>query len=359
LRKQYAIKKKIEMKEMMKAARLHKIGEELRIDRVPIPEVGVSDVLIKIKASGICHSDLNYRNGVGAVARLPITLGHEMAGTVTEVGDDVRDVTRREKACVHYVLSCGECVYCKAGKENLCEKYKMIGKDVDGGFAEYVKVPARNMLKLSDATPFEQGALLGCAVSTAFHALKRARVRTGDTVLVYGVGGVGIHAVQLASKIFHAGKVIAIDKLDEKLELARKLGADDVVNGGKCDPVKRVEETTGGKLADVVLEFIGLKVTMQTAMKCLGKGGRMVMVGIGPDDIVISPYKTIIGKEIELIGADDHLKSEMAQLIDLMSAGKIDLSHSITHRLPLEDVNTGFEILSKGIGNPLRVVLVQ
>jgi len=324
---------------MMKAARLHKIGEKLRIDHVPIPEIGTSDVLIKINATGICHSDLNYKNGVGAVAKLPITLGHEMAGTVTEVGGDVRDVAKGERVCVHYVLSCGECVYCKSGKENLCEKYKMIGKDVDGGFAEYVKVPTRNVLKLPDAVPFEQGSLLGCAVSTAFHALRRARVAIGDTVLIYGVGGVGIHAVQLASEIFDAGKVI--------------------VNGAKSDPVKRVEETTHGKLADVVLEFIGQKITIQTAIECLGKGGRMVMVGIGPDNIVVSPYKTIIGKEIELIGADDHLKSEMAQLIDLVDAGKIDLSHSITHRLPLEDVNTGFEILSKGIGNPLRVVLVQ
>ena len=344
---------------MMKAARLHKIGEKLRIDHVPIPEIGTSDVLIKINATGICHSDLNYKNGVGAVAKLPITLGHEMAGTVTEVGGDVRDVAKGERVCVHYVLSCGECVYCKSGKENLCEKYKMIGKDVDGGFAEYVKVPTRNVLKLPDAVPFEQGSLLGCAVSTAFHALRRARVAIGDTVLIYGVGGVGIHAVQLASEIFDAGKVIAIDKLDEKLELARKLGADDIVNGAKSDPVKRVEETTHGKLADVVLEFIGQKITIQTAIEYLGKGGRMVMVGIGPDNIVVSPYKTIIGKEIELIGVDDHLKSEMAQLIDLVDAGKIDLSHSITHRLPLEDVNTGFEILSKGIGNPLRVVLVQ
>jgi threonine dehydrogenase-like Zn-dependent dehydrogenase len=131
------------------------------------------------------------------------------------------------------------------------------------------------------------------------------------------------------------------------------------VNGTEGDPVKHVEEMTGGKMADVVLEFIGRKITMETAMKCLGKGGRMVMVGIGLDDIVVSPYKTIIGKEIELIGADDHLKSEMAELIDLVGAGKIDLSRSITHRLPLEDVNGGFEILSKGLGNTLRVVLVQ
>jgi len=344
---------------MMKAARLHKIGEKLEIDHVPVPEIGASDVLIKIKASGVCHSDLNYRNGVGTVAKLPITLGHEIAGTVIEAGNKVQNVSEGEKVCLHYVLSCGKCAYCKASQENLCENYKMIGKDVDGGFAEYVKVPAQNALKLPEKTPYEEGALLGCAVSTAFHALKRARASTGDTVVVYGVGGVGIHAIQLATKIFHAGRVVAIDKLDEKLDLATKLGASEVVNAGQYDPAKRVGEITAGKLANVVLEFVGNKRTMQSAIECLGKGGRMVMVGIGPDDIVVSPYKTLIGKETELIGSDDHVRSEMAQLIDLLEAGKIDLSRSITHRLPLEDVNRGLEILSKGIDNPLRVVLVQ
>ncbi len=343
----------------MKAARLHKIGEELRIDTVKMPQVGASDVLVKVKASGICHSDLNYRGGVGAVARLPITLGHEIAGIIAEIGDQVQDVAREERVCVHYVLGCGNCAYCKDGKENLCVKYQMVGKDVDGGFAEYIKVPARNVLKLSETIPFEQGAILGCAVSTAFHALKRGGVCAGDTVLIYGVGGVGAHAVQLAAKTFHAGKVIALDIREEKLKLAKKLGAHEVVNVSKSDPVKRTKKITDQRLADVVLESTGLKGTIQNAIDCLGKGGRLVMVSIGTEEITVSPYKTIIGKEIALIGANDHLKSELAQLIDLVGSGKIDLSSSITHRLSLGDINEGFEILCKGIGNPLRVVLVQ
>jgi propanol-preferring alcohol dehydrogenase len=347
------------MEGKMKAARLHKIGEKLRLDHVRIPQVRGSDVLVKVKASGICHSDLNYREGVGVVARFPMTLGHEIAGTVAEVGNNPGDVEVGDRVCVHYVLNCGHCVYCKAGKENLCEKYKMVGKDVDGGFAEYAKVPARNVLKLPPSLPFEQGAILGCAVSTAFHALRRGSVGTGDTVLVYGVGGVGMHAVQLAHEIFHAGKVIAIDRVDARLRLASKLGADEVVNVNKGDPVRKINEMTGGKPIDIVLEFVGLKKTIEAAMKCLGKGGRMVMVGISPDDIIVSPYKTIIGREIELIGADDHLKSEMKQLIDLVEAGKIDLSHSITHRFSLEDVNDGFEILERGAENLLRAVVVQ
>lgn len=343
----------------MKAARLQTIREPLRIDNVKIPMIGGSDVLVKTKASGICHSDLNYRDGISPVGRIPIILGHEIAGTVTEVGDLVREIQKGERVCIHYILSCGDCADCSGGKENLCQEHKMIGKDVDGGFAEYICVPASNVLKLPEAIPFEQGAIIGCAVSTAFHALKRGRVRRADSVVIFGVGGVGIHAVQLAAKVFAASKITAIDISDEKLELAKKFGADEVVNATDGDPVKAMNKITERKLADVVLEFIGQRKTIEKAIECVGRGGRMVMVGIGSEDIRISPYKTIIGKEIELIGANDHLKSEMIQLIKLVETGKIDISNTITHRLTLENINCGFEIVERRIGNPLRVVITQ
>lgn len=343
----------------MKAARLHRIGEELKIDRVHVSKVGANDVLVDIKATGICHSDINYRDGVSHVGKLPIILGHEIAGTLAKVGNRVEGLEMGDRVCVHYVTSCGNCVFCRAGRENLCEEYQMIGKDVDGGFAEYIKVPARNVLKLPESVPFEQGAIIGCAVSTALHALRRGRVIGGDTVLIYGVGGVGLHAVQLAAKIFKAGKTIAVDISDRKLRLAEKLGANEVVNAAEEDPVERVQEITNGRLVDVALEFIGLRETTEKAIDCVGKGGRMVMVGIGLEDIKVSPYKTVIAKEMELIGVNDHLKSETAQLIKFVGSGKIDLSDSITHRVSLENVNHGMEILESMIGNPIRVVVVQ
>lgn len=343
----------------MKAARLHRIAEKLRIDNVPVPDLGSKDVLVDVMASGICHTDINYREGVSPVGKLPIILGHEIAGVIAEVGDQVEDVKESDRVCVHYVLSCGECRFCIAGRENLCEKYQMIGKHVDGGFAEYIKVPARNVLKLPEAIPFEQGAIMGCAVSTAFHALRRGRINVGDTIVIYGVGGVGVHAVQLAAKVFGAGKVIAVDISEEKLKIAQKLGADEVVNAAEEKPLERIKEMTDGRLADVALEFIGLRSTIEEAISCVGKGGRMLIVGICPEDIRVAPHRTIIGKELEIIGVNDHLKSEVAQLIKLVSSGKIDLSGSITHRVQLEDVNHGMEILEKNIGNPVRVVITQ
>lgn len=343
----------------MKAARLHRLKEKLSIDLVEVPPVRTGEVLVDVKAAGICHSDIHFRDGVSSVRKMPMILGHEIAGVIAEVGDQAAGIKEGDRVNVHYVISCGDCFFCRTGRENLCEKYQMIGKDVDGGMAEYIAVPARNVLRLPDAIPFEQGAIMSCAVSTAYHALKRGRVSSGDIVVICGIGGLGIHAVQLAAKIFGAGAVIAVDVLDEKLALAKRLGADHVVNFAREDPWKKIGEITSGRFADVVLDFVGFRKTIQKGIDCVGKGGRMVLAGIGLEDICVSFYKTIIGKEMELIGVNDHLKSELAQLIELVDSGKIDLSSTVTHRVQLEDVNYGMEILEKKIGNPVRVVVVK
>ena len=343
----------------MKAARMHAVGRELTIESIDVPSIRDSEVLVDVKASGICHSDINYRDGVGSVGRLPITLGHEIAGVVADVGRQVLGLKKGDRVSVHYVISCGRCKFCSAGLETYCKQYQMIGKDVDGGFAEYLSIPASNALSLPESVPFEQGAILGCAVSTAYHALRRARVEPMDTVVICGVGGLGVHAVQLAAAVFKARYVIAVDMLDHKLSLAQRLGAKGVVNASVEDPAEKVREMTDGSGAEVVLDFVGRQSTIQKSVDCAGKGGRIAVVGISSEELQISPYSTIIGKEVELLGVDDHLKSELTELIELVSRGKIDLSSSITHRVKLEEVNHGIEILEKNIGTPIRVVVEQ
>jgi 2-desacetyl-2-hydroxyethyl bacteriochlorophyllide A dehydrogenase len=344
---------------MMTAVRLHEIGQGLRLDSVEIPEIGSNDVLVKVKAAGICHSDINYRDGIAPVGKLPITLGHEVAGVVAKLGSMVHSVSEGDRVCLHYVLSCGHCEYCTSNRENYCKEYQMIGKDVDGGLAEYVKVPVHNALKLPSSIPFEQGAILGCAVSTPFHALKRGRVERGDTVVVYGVGGLGAHAVQLAAKVFGASRVIAVDLATRKLELARKLGASEVVDASTNDAAVRVENATGGKLADIVLDFVGRTVTIEKAIQCVGKGGRLVVVGIGSQDIRLSPYRTLIGREMELIGVNDHLRTELAELITLVASGRVDLSSSVTHKISLQQADQGLRMLEEEPENVLRIVTTQ
>jgi threonine dehydrogenase-like Zn-dependent dehydrogenase len=159
--------------------------------------------------------------------------------------------------------------------------------------------------------------------------------------------------------VFGAGKIIAVDISDKKLELAKKVGADETVNALSEDPVKEVRRYTDGEYADIVIDFVGLRETIENGIKCVGEGGKLVIVGIGRENIEISPYKTVIGKEMEIIGVNDHLKSELFQLIKLVSNGKIDLSMSITHRISLEEINRGMEILEKNIGDPIRIVAIQ
>jgi propanol-preferring alcohol dehydrogenase len=344
------------MTDSMIAARMHGIGSKLRIDRVTIPTIVAEDVLVRVKASGICHSDINYRKGLAPVGKLPITLGHEIAGTVAKTGRRVKGLHEGDRVLVHYIASCGRCIFCRTNRENYCSKYQMMGKDIDGGFAEYVRVPARNVVKLPESIPFEQGAIMGCAVPTAFHALRRSRVRPGETVVVFGVGGLGIHAVQLAAKIFKAGTVIAIDVSDWKLRQAKRVGAKETVNPTTRDVTRTVRKMTDGRFADVVLDFVGVNQTIEKAIDCVGKGGRLVLVGIGPKSIRISPYKTIIGKEMQIVGVDDHLKTELLQLVELVRSRRLDLSRSVTHKVTLGNINDGLEILEENSMNPIRVV---
>ena len=347
------------MLESMIAARMHRIGDELSLDRVRIPAIAPSEVLVDVKASGICHSDINYRNGIAPVGTLPITLGHEISGIVAKTGVRVTGVHEGDKVLVHYVVSCGKCVFCRSGHENFCVHYKMMGKDIDGGFAEFAKVPARSIVKLPEMLPFEQAAIMGCAVPTAYHALKRGRTLPGDAVVILGVGGLGVHAIQLATRIFRAGSVVAVDVLDWKLKLAKDLGAQATVNAAKQDVPEAIGRITDGRFADVVVDFVGHRRTMEQAIASTGKGGRTVLVGITKDSVQISPYKTIIGKEMEVVGVDDHLKSELVELVRLVRSRKVDLSRSVTHRVKLETINRGFRILESKREKAVRVVMLK
>jgi len=340
----------------MRAARLHEPGSELSIDRIQVPRIRGGEVLVDVQVSGLCHSDINYRDGVAPVGKIPITLGHEIAGIVAETGGRVKRVKKGDRVFVHYISSCGHCVYCRNGRENYCPRYLMIGKDIDGGFAEYARVPATSILKLPEEIPFEQGAIMGCAVPTAYHALKRSGVKPKETVLVLGVGGLGMHAVQLAHTTFRAGRTIAVDRFTWKLNKAKRFGASDTINAATRDVLSTVEKITNKKLADVVLDFVGSQRTIQFGLNCVGKGGRLVLVGISAKLFQMSPYMTIIGKEMQIIGVNDHLRTDLIHLVRLVRSGRLDLSHSITHRIPLEDINTGFQILEDSRDRPIRVV---
>jgi propanol-preferring alcohol dehydrogenase len=340
----------------MKAVRLIEPGHRLELQELPVPEPGSKDVLVRVKAAGICHSDVHYRAGKSRVEPLPLTLGHEVAGLVEKVGADVSEFKAGDRVCVHYLATCGECEYCKQGNEQFCGMGKMIGKYRDGGYAELILMPARSIFHLPEEIRFEHGAVLMCSSATSMHALNKARLKAGETVAVFGVGGLGLSAIQLA-KAFGAAEVFAVDIKPAKLALIEKLGAVPV-DAAKVDPVQELRRATQGRGVDVALELIGLPVTMRQTVQSLAIKGRAALVGITDETFEIASYEEVLNKEAEIIGVSDHLASELPLLIEWAQKGKLDLSNIVTRTIPLdaEKINETLDKL-EGFGDDGRVVI--
>jgi propanol-preferring alcohol dehydrogenase len=341
----------------MKAVRLIKIGHPLQEQEVPVPSVGPRDLLVRIKAAGICHSDVHYRTGSSPVGVLPQTLGHEIAGVVEEIGSEVTDVAIGERVCLHYLLTCGDCHYCRKGHEQFCVHGKMLGKHCDGGYAEYIAVPARNAISLPPEIPFEHGATMMCSSSTSFHALRKAELQPGETVAVFGAGGLGMSAIQLALAL-GALQVYAVDIHEDKLRLAESYGAIPV-HAALHDPVAEIDHLTKGKGVDVALEVIGLRKTMEQAVQTLAVFGRAVMVGIADEPLTIDSYGDLLGKEAEVLGSADHLLWELPILIEFARQGKLDLSQVVTRSIPLDadQINETMDALQQFGGGVRSIIL--
>jgi 2-desacetyl-2-hydroxyethyl bacteriochlorophyllide A dehydrogenase len=318
----------------MKAVRLIKTGKPLEAQEVPIPEVGADDVLVRVKAAGICHSDAHYRAGISPVHPLPLTLGHEVAGVIDKVGSNIRNFAPGDRVCLHYLVTCGSCEYCHQGSEQFCTSGSMIGKYRDGGYAEYIIIPERSVFKLPDEIPFEQGAILMCSAATSFHALRKVRLKSGESVAVYGVGGLGMSAVQLA-RALGALEVFAVDISPDKLALAETYGAVPI-NAKNTDPVAAIKNHSNSKGVDVALELIGLPVTMGQAIQSVAVFGRVGMVGLSDQKITVDPYNQLLMREAEIIGVADHLAQELPILIEYVRRGNLDLSKVISETIPLD-----------------------
>ncbi len=318
----------------MKAIRLIKPGQPLEMQELPLPSVGARDVLVRVKAAGICHSDVHYRAGVSPVEPLPLTLGHEVSGVIQQVGSEVSAFDVGDRVCLHYMVTCGDCAYCNQGHEQFCTSGLMLGKYRDGGYAEYVSLPARSVFPLPDEVPFEQGAIMMCSSATSFHALRKGRLQAGESVAVFGAGGLGMSALQLA-RAFGALDVYAVDINADRLKMAQEFGAIPV-NAVHTDPVAEIKRLTGGRGVDVALELIGLPLTMQQSVKALAVLGRAVLVGLTDKLIEIDTYRDVLGKEAEIIGSSDHLASELPLLTELVRRGALDLAGVVTNTVPLD-----------------------
>ena len=333
------------------------IGKPLQDANVAIPEIGPSDVLIRVEAAGICHSDAHYRAGVSKIDNLPVTLGHEVAGRVEKVGAEVANLAPGDRVCVHYLVQCGTCEFCVRGLEQFCPEAQMIGKHRDGGYAEFIRVPARNAFMLPDEISFEIGAILMCSSATALHALNKARLKSGESVAIFGFGGLGFSALQLAQAL-ECGQTYVVEVNRAKLQSAAKLGAV-AINAKASDPVEQVKDATAGKGVDVSLELIGSAKTMRQAVECLGPLGRAALVGLTKESMSILPYTELINKEAEIVGVSDHLASEFPTLLEFARRGKLRFPSEVLRVVDLDagEINATLDALQHSIDH-VRTVIV-
>ncbi len=341
----------------MKAVRLIEIGKPLEDQETPTPTPGHGEVLVRIKAAGICHSDAHYRAGTSYAGPLPLTPGHEIAGVVEALGPGTLRTRIGDRVALHYLVTCGQCHHCNRGQEQFCDTAKMLGKHCDGGYAEYIAVSERQVVPLPDEVPFEVGAIMMCSSSTSFHALRKARLQPGETVAVFGAGGLGISGIQLA-KGLGAKEVYAVDINRDKLVIAASFGAIPV-DAANADPVELIRQMTNGRGVDVALELIGLPLTMRQAVQVLGVQGRAALAGITRKPFEVDSYSEVIGREAEIVGVSDHLLQDFPLLMDFACRGVLNLSHIATNTVPLDAaaINGVLDALERW-GGEVRTVIV-
>jgi alcohol dehydrogenase, propanol-preferring len=328
----------------MRALRYHGPRQPLRLEDVPTPTPAAGEVLVRVTAAGICHTELHFESGLLDLGVAPLTLGHEIVGRVERVGPGVAAERVGERVLVYYYAGCGLCARCLAGDENLCDALRAeYGFVTDGGFAEYVRAPARNAVPLPASVSDAAAAPIGCGVTTALHAARLADVGLGDWVVVYGIGAVGFGLVQVAR--LRGARVIAVGRTPAKLERARALGAEHVVRAEEEDVPRRVRELTGGRGADVVFELVATRATMAASLAALAKRGRLVFVGYSEDALQVHPIQLVVGEQIVTASVGNTL-AELREAVELVATGRV--ATVVDRTLPLERFEEGFGALREG-----------
>ena len=332
----------------MMCVRIHEHGgpEKLIYEDIAVPKVGAGDVLVNVKATSLNHIDLWVRKGLpGVKFHLPMIPGVDAAGIVAQKGDAVSHVKTRDRVVVAQGISCGHCKHCLNGNDNLCKDYILIGEHRDGADAEYLAVPGRNVLPLSEKISFEAAAAAALVFLTAWQMLvDKAQVKPGDDVLVNGVSsGVGSAALQIA-KLFGA-RVIATTSRDEKAARAKELGADEVVNYKKQNVLDEVRRVTGKKGVEIIIDHVGKSVWDQS-IKSLTKGGRLVTCGVTSGHEAITDLRYVFYKQLQILGSTMGRKGDLITILKFIEQGK--LRPVIDRVLPLQQVREAHRIIEEG-----------
>jgi propanol-preferring alcohol dehydrogenase len=339
----------------MRALQITALREPLDGVVLPDPSPGPGEVLVEVRAAGICRSDVHYRAGTRPIPGLPIVPGHEVAGVVSAIGDGVAAPAVGDRVALHYLSRCGRCRACIGGAEQFCVMGQMLGFNRQGGYAEAIVVDAENAVPVPDGVPLEWAAVMMCSTSTAFHALRRGRLAAGESVAVVGAGGLGASAIQVA-RAMGARTVVAIDINPAKLSLAESWGA--VAVDARDDPAAAGRAATGGRGVDVALELVGSPETMRTCIDVLADRGRAVAVGLAHEPTPLWSFTDLVVREAEILGSADHLLDELPVLLDWAAAGVLDLSQIVSRTVPLEqpEVEQALHDL-EGFGDAVRTVI--
>jgi threonine 3-dehydrogenase len=334
-----------EMTALVKAA----AGPGLVKRTVPVPSLGPSDVLIRVRKAGICGTDNHiYTWDQWAQRRIlpPLIVGHEFMGVVAAVGEAVTSVRAGDRVSAEGHISCGDCLMCRTGEAHICERVKIIGVDIDGAFANYIKMPALNVWKLDEAIPDDFAAIFD-PLGNAVHTVMAAGVST-KSVVITGVGSIGLMAIPVA-RAAGAAAVYAIDVNPKKLELAERVGADAVFHAADPNLIDEIRRLTNGDGADVLLEMSGNGTAIDAGLHMLRNGGRAALLGIPSDDVKINLAERIIFKGLTVLGINGRKMFETwYQTQALVKSGRVDLRPIITHVVPLDDFENAFASMQSG-----------
>lgn len=342
----------------MRAARFYGFDQGIRLEQVPYPVPGPDEVVIRVAACGVCGSDVHFLEGMPVPAPLPLTLGHEAAGIVESCGERVTGWKAGDRVAIHLGVGCGGCRTCLSGHPTSCPDVKAPGLQIDGAFAEAIKVPAACLVRVPEEVSLAAAAVATDCVATPYHALRcRGGLQPGMRVAVLGVGGVGGMGVQSA-RVLGAEQIIAVDLSATALSRAVLAGATDTLQiAPGDDPALQIREITRGG-ADLVLECVGSPDTTRAGVRSLRPGGTLVAVGVTlqPPQIDVPQALFAVG-ELSVLGSFASHREDLEQVLALQAAGKLDIDGSISHRLPLEQVSEALEMLRSKRGDPQRIVI--
>ena len=341
----------------MKAALWDKIGHISIIDTQK-PTADKNSAVIKVKAVGVCATDVHMINGNVTLAKPPHILGHEIAGVIEEIGENSRGFKKGDRIVVDTIVSCGHCIACKSGRRELCPERQEIGYvPYNGGYAEYVKVPRQCLVRLPESIPFKDAAILE-SIACPFGAVLRIGIRLGSTVLIQGAGPAGIAFIQ-SVKLSGAKKVIVSSRGEQRLEFAKKFGADFTIDAANEDVISRVNELTEGQGCDYVIDAAGSEKSIQTAFDTAKAGGDILFYGIPPADAKIEfPFMKMMMKQLRLHGVLEYCQG-WDVLTGLVESGKINVRDMVTHTFKLDELQKAVDLYNSKDRSLIKAVITN